>query len=216
MAVKTTTKKQISSLEHIRGKLPPLKEADIVLIRHKKVKGSFLRTLLRITLRKITKSYWDHTALVLFPKNPQKGYFYNQIIEAVDPRGIEIHKLDKYLKNPEIYDIGVKRIPGLNMDTRKRIIAFMLMNVDAPYYRLKLRRFLLAIFSRKFSEKLLGRQRFCCSGFVQKAFYEAANWDQREKIIFKKEFLSPIELQETTTPADIARSDKAVWIYNEH
>ncbi len=194
-------------LELVRGVLPELKEADIVLVH---TKGSPSRYLLRI----ITKSYWDHVALVLFTKNKEKGQFYNQIIEASYPGGIEIHKLEKYLKDPAKYDIAIKRVPDLGLDTRRRIVAFMLMNVDAPYYKVSLFWFILAALSKKFSIKFLAQQRFCSSGFVQKSFYEAANWDEREKLIFRKDYLSPLELEDLTTPADIANSVNTVWVYN--
>lgn len=196
-------------LEKINGPLPELLPADIIVIRHRK-------GWLRYLLRKVTKSYWDHVALVLFPRDAKQGRYYNQIIEAADPGGVEIHKLDKYLKNPELYDVGIKRLPHIDAEVRQRIVTFMLMNVDAPYYKLSFWRFLLASISKKFSEDLLGRQRFCCSGFVQRAFYEATDWDERDKVIFREEFLSPQELQDITSPADIARSTKCVWIYNEH
>lgn len=196
-------------LEKLRGNLPKLQEADIVLVHTHK-------SILRALIRKVTKSYWDHVALVLFPRNLKKGRYYNQIIEATEPNGIEIHKLDKYLRDPAKYDVGIKRIPRLDLLTRKRIAAFMLMNVDAPYYKLSLLRFVLAAISKKFSEKLLGRQRFCCSGFVQSSFYEATNWDKREQVIFRNEFRSPLELQDITTPGDIAKSTKAAWLYNKN
>lgn len=195
-------------LEKIRGIMPKLKEADIVLVHQK---HSFIRYLLRI----ITNSYWDHVALVLFPKDSAKGQFYNQIIEAAYPRGIEIHKLEKYLKDPGTYDIAIKRFPNLDEAARKRTAAFMLMNVDAPYYKGSIFSFIFAALSKKFSIKFLAQQRFCSSGFVQKAFYEAANWDEREKLIFRKDYLSPMELQDLTTPADIANSANTVWIYNQ-
>jgi len=50
---------------------------------------------------------------------------------------------------------------------------------------------------------------------VQKSFYEASNWDEREKFIFRTDHLSPLELEDLTTPADIANSDKTVWVYNK-
>lgn len=196
-------------LEKLSGVLPELLPADIILIRHKK-------GWLRYLIRSVTKSYWDHVALVLFPRDAKRGRYYNQIIEAADPGGVEIHKLDKYLKNPELYDIGIKRLPHIDVEIRQRIVTFMLMNVDAPYYKLSFWRFLLASISKKFSEDLLGRQRFCCSGFVQRAFYEATEWDERDKVIFREEFLSPQELQDITSPADIGRSKKCAWIYNDH
>ena len=194
-------------LERVHGVLPKLMEADIVLVHHK---HGFSRFLLRV----ITNSYWDHVALVLFPKDKEKGQFYNQIIEASYPGGIEIHKLEKYLKDPTKYDIAIKRVPDLNIDTRRRIVAFMLMNVDAPYYKVSLFWFILAALSKKFSLKFMTQQRFCSSGFVQKSFYEAANWDEREKLIFRKDYLSPLELEDLTTPADIANSTNTVWVYN--
>jgi hypothetical protein len=195
-------------LEKINGPLPKLQQADIVLVHTK-------HGLLRYLIRKVTNSYWDHAALILFTKNIERGRFYDQIIEAVEPKGIEVHKLEKYLKNPNKYDIGIKRIPNLDKKIKKRVIAFMLMNVDAPYYRLSRSRFFIAAFSKKFSEWFLGRQRYSCTGLVQKSFYEAVEWGRKEKFIFKTGFLSPIELQEITTPADIANSKNTFWIYNK-
>ena len=203
------SKEKLSPLEKIKGHLPDLMEADLVFIHNKK---GFLRTM----VRRVTRSYWDHIALVLFPKNKAKGYFYNLIIEAVDPSGIEIHKLNKYLNNPDKYEIGIKRVPNITEETRQRILAYMLMNVDAPYYKLSFSKFLFASLSKEYNEEFLGRQRYSCSGFVQKAFYEAAGWEERENFTFREDFLSPMELQEITTPGDIAKSDKSDWIYNKH
>jgi len=199
----------LTPLEKKIGKIPKLQEADLIFIHTKK-------SLLRVLLRKVTDSYWDHIVLVLFPKNKKKGNYYNLIIEAVDPRGIEIHKLNKYLSDPNKYEIGVKRVPGLDELTRERILSFMLMNVDAPYYKLSFIKLLIASLSDDYSREYLGRQRYSCSGFVQKAFYEASTWKQRDKFIFRKDFLSPLELQEITTPGDIASSDKSIWLYNKH
>lgn len=195
-------------LEKIRGILPELKEADIVFVHQR---HNFIRYL----LRKIMRSYWDHVALVLFTKDIKKGQYYNQIIEASYPRGIEIHKLEKYLRDPSRYDIGIKRVPNLDASTRRRITAYMLMNVDAPYYKASLVGMILAAFSKKFSLTFLAQQRFCSSGFVQKSFYEAANWDERDKFIFRTDHLSPMELEDLTTPADIAASKNTIWVYNQ-
>lgn len=198
-----------SPLERLRGKLPRLEEADLIFVRNKK-------SLLRYFLRRSTKSYWDHIALVLFVKDIKKDHFHDLIIEAVDPSGIEIHKLDKYLCDPEKYEIGIKRVPNLSPDIKKRVMSYMLLNVDTPYYKFSFIKFALANLFSWYGEVLLARQRYSCSGFVQKAFYEAAGWEERDNFIFREDFLSPIELQEITTPADIARSDKSKWIYNKH
>ena len=209
MKVKNKKQKEKSPCQKKKEKIPVLQEADLVFVR---IKKNWLREL----LRKVTGSYWDHVALVLFPVNVGKANCFNLIIEAVDPSGIEIHKLDKYLKDSDKYEIGIKRVPGLTMETRQRILSFMLMNVDAPYYKFGFFKLVFALLSEAYSRKYLGRQRYSCSSFVQKAFYEAATWEQRSKFVFREDFLSPIELQGIITPGDIAVSDKSVWIYNKH
>ena len=125
-------------LEEVNGALPELKIADVVLIRHK-------HNLLRFFLRKVTNSYWDHSAMVVFARNPSKGYASNIIAEAVQHgsfetrrRGVEIHKLEEYLNYPDRFDIGIKRFTDIDDTLRDRVRSFMLMNVDAPYYRLPL------------------------------------------------------------------------------
>lgn len=185
------------------------------------VKKNFLRYL----IRKVTKSYWDHVALVLFSKDVAKGQYYNQIIEAVAPRGIEVHKLDKYLKDPEKYEIGIKRVPDLDPETRKRILSFMLMNVDIPYDYLRLLGFLLKFVELKLKggnkhvkDFLINKDTFVCSSFIQKAFYNAVAKEQKQAVVFKdgidKRDL-PLALEEVTA-ADIARSKNCEWIYNPH
>jgi len=205
----TKTKKHIAyPLERINGVLPKLNQADIILVHTK-------RNFLKYLLQKVTDNYWDHTALVLFTKDPKKGRLYDQIIEAIPPKGIEVHKLEKYLINPDKYDIGIKRVPDLSEHDRENIIAFSLTNVDAPYYKLSRLKFLCAAMSKTYKKWMLRRQRYSCTGFVQKAFYEVASLNKKDRFIFKTDFVSPIELQEITTPADIANSKNCVWIYNE-
>lgn len=209
MATKKSRDYVAFPLEKVNGILPELHQADIVLIHIK-------RDFLRYFLRKVTKSYWDHAALVLFTKDLKKGRYYDQILEAVKPNGVEIHKLEKYLKDPNKYDIGIKRMPKLDLVTSKRIISFMLMNVDAPYYKLSRIKFFLASISKRFRKWFLARQRYSGTGLVQKTFYEAAHWEEKEKFVFKTDnSLSPIELQELTTAADIANNTYCQWIYNQ-
>ena len=204
-----------SPLETLNGPLPQLQVADIVLVRHKK-------GLLRYFLRKITDSYWDHSALIIFARHPAKGYNSNILAEAVQHgsfddvrRGVEIHKLEEYLNNPDQYDVAVKRFQGADEEMRDRVRAFMLMNVDAPYYRLPLADFFVAWMFKSVARQILKRQRFSCSGLVQKSFYNAAEWSRREEFSFREFGDSPIELQELVSPADIARSDKCVWVWNK-
>lgn len=206
----------LTPLEHIHGKLPTLMVADIVLIRHKD-------NLTRALLRKITNSYWDHSALIVFTKNPALGYSHDIIEESIQfgllnkvRRGVELHRLEKYLNDPEKYDVGIKRVPILDDDIRERVRSFMLMNVDAPYYRLPFLDFFFAWLSKGIRAYVLRRQRFSCSGLIQKAFYEASDWNNRYQLVFRKYGGTPIELQDLTTPGDFATSPNCEWIWNRH
>lgn len=206
----------LSALEERNGTLPQLMIADIVLVRHKK--GA-----LRYFLRSVTESYWDHAAMIIFARNPAKGYASNIIAESVqhgsfdfERRGVEIHKFEQYLSHPELYDVGIKRFELADDEIRDRARAFMLMNVDAPYYRLPIADFFVAWLSKRVRREVLKRQRFSCSGLVQKAFYNAADWSKREEYAFREIGDSPIELQELVSPADIANSDACEWIWNKH
>ena len=209
-------RRDLSELEKKRGVIPDLEIADIVLIRHKK-------GLTRFLLRQVTKSYWDHTALVIFARDKKKGYANDIIIEAIQyglnsslKRGVEIHRLDKYLNDPKKYDVGIKRFEWLDEEMQNRVRAYMLMNVDTPYYPLSTFKFLFAWFFNKYKQYLLNRQRFSCSGLVQKSFYEAADWVNRTDVIFRGTGYTPIEAQELTSPADIAKSKACVWVWNKH
>ncbi|WKZ28735.1 MAG: hypothetical protein QY323_04340 [Patescibacteria group bacterium] len=206
----------LSALERIHGPLPQLMIGDIVMIRHKK-------SLVRKFLRKVTESYWDHTALIIFTKNPEKGYSSNIIAEAIQyqafdawRRGVEVHKMDRYLNDPDRYDVGVKRCMNVSNELRDHVRAFTLMNVDAPYYRLPLADLALASISRTIRKFVLKRQRFTCSGLIQKAYWNAAPWERRHMFAFRDLGDSPIELQELVSPADIAKSDACEWIWNRH
>lgn len=213
--VKRKERKNISELEKIHGIIPKMEVADIVLVHHKK-------GLARWLLRKVTKSYWDHTALIIFAKDKKRGYSNDIIIESIQhgmnssfKRGVEVHRLDKYLNNPKKFDVGIKRITWLDDEMKHRVRAFMLMNVDTPYYPLFTTKFLLAWISKSYRKHLLRRQRYSCSGLVQKSFYEAAEWNDRSDVIFRGPGYTPIEIQEITSPADIAKSDACEWIWNK-
>ena len=209
-------RRNVSELEKIHGPLPDLEIADIVLIHHKK-------GLTRWLLRKVTQSYWDHVALIIFPRDRSHGYANHIIIEAIQhgmnsslKRGVEIHRLDKYLSNPKKYDIGIKRISWLDDEMKQRVRAFMLMNVDTPYYPLFTTKFILAWISKTYRQNLMRRQRYSCSGLVQKSFYEACDWKDRMDVIFRGPGYTPIEIQEITSPADIGHSDACEWVWNKH
>lgn len=197
----------LTEVEKIHGPLPDLEVADIVFIRHKK---NWKRRL----LRKVTNSYWDHTAMVLFDRDNDRGYPENLIIESYYG-GVRVHKIRRYMDNAKKYDIGIKRVPWLTDELKDRIRAFMLLNVDAPYYPYSFWKLLFSRISEPFSRYLLGRQRYSCSGFVQKSYYEGVDWLDRYKVVFTKEYISPLQFQDTISPGEIARSKKSNWIYNE-
>ncbi len=204
-------------IERIHGKLPSLLTGDIILVRHKK--GG----LARILLRALTKSYWDHSGLVIFTRSSKQGYASDIIIESIQysltksiHHGAEIHRLEKYLLEPDKYDIGIKRFSWLKKPQRRRVRAFVLTNIDTPYYPLVSIKLFIGLLSKNLREWILQRQRFSCSGLVQKAFYEAVEWKDRSRVIFRNVGYTPIQLQDITSPADIAQSVNCDWIYNKH
>lgn len=212
------TPSYLSSAEKEYGALPQLKPADIVFVRHRK-------NLLRSFLRRIMgKSYWDHVALILYPRQRSKNRSRTIIVESkkgsqfsfIHTRGTAIHQLNKYLMDPKKYEIGIGRVKNLTEKERERVVTFMLMNVDAPYWPWTHWLLLVGIWSKSLAQLYLRQQRFSCSGIVQKAFYDALDWNEKSKVIFKEGIWSPIELQELTNPADIASSDRVEWVYNEH
>ncbi len=219
---KTVPNDNLTPLEKVRGRLPPLKAADIVLVR---IKGSPLRRLIRL----VTKSYWDHVTMIVYPRGENK-LKHNIIIENIKPphslifflldyflEGTELHQLDKYLNNPKKYDVGIKRVPWLSEEHRHRISSFLIATVDTPYWRLPFWNFLLAWIWPRYRKWFLRRQRWSCSALVQRAYYESVdNWQDRLKVVFKEGDLSPIEIQDIISPAEIAASVNAEWVFNEH
>lgn len=195
--------------------LPELKRGDIVLVRHKK--GIF-----RYFLRKFFNSYWDHTAMILYPNEPDRNRSYAVIVESIrrgffslfPSRGVEIHHLKYYLNNPEKYDVGIRRVPDISRDQRILATHIMLMNVDAPYWPWKHYQIIIGAIFKSLREKLKKFQRFSCSGIIQKAYYDVLPWEEKDKVIFKEGDWSPIELQELVSPADIAKTKNLKWIYN--
>ncbi len=199
---------ELTEVEKIHGPLPNLEVGDIIFLRNKK---SWKRKL----LRSVTNSYWDHTAMVIYDKEPEMGYPDNLIIES-GKGGVAVHKIGKYMDDARKYDVGIKRVPWLTDELKERLRALMLLNVDVPYYSYSFWKLALSKISEPLSHYLLGRQRYSCSGFVQKCFYEAMDWHERYRVVFTKEYISPLQFQDTITPGEIARNNKSKWIYNKH
>ncbi|HPL93211.1 MAG TPA: YiiX/YebB-like N1pC/P60 family cysteine hydrolase [bacterium] len=197
---------------------PKLQLADIILVH---TKGSFIGW----SIRKLTRSYWDHVALVFAIPNP-KLQFYNYLVIEANRKGLEVHRIQEYLKNFRHYDIGVKRVPGMDLATRERVLAFMLNQVDQPYDLPRILGFVLRSFDldvlKNFSNLFVDKNDFICSSFTQKAFYEAFPENRKQDVVFregifkrKKTKEAFVELLNYVSPGDIGKSDKAKWLYNE-
>jgi len=197
---------------------PKLQLADIIMVRTK-------RSFIGWAIRKLTKSYWDHVALVFAVPNPQVQ-FYNYLIIEANRKGLEVHRIQEYTKNFRRYDIGVKRVPGMDVATRERVLAFMLNQVDQPYDLPRILGFVLRSFDldvlKNFSNLFVDRNDFICSSFIQKAFYDALPDDRKQSVVFREGLFRRqktkeafAELLNYVSPGDIAKSDKSKWLYNE-
>lgn len=162
--------------------------------------------------------------MVLYPAEKRRGREYAVIAESIRigipgffaSRGVAIHRLTKYLDHPDLYEVGIRRMKYLTDQERILATHIMLMNVDSPYWPWKTAQIAIAAYFPPLRKRLLHRQRFSCSGIIQKAFYDAVPWNQKRKVVFKTGVWSPIELTELANPADLAYGDVAEWIYNKH
>ncbi|MFZ6015679.1 MAG: YiiX/YebB-like N1pC/P60 family cysteine hydrolase [Patescibacteria group bacterium] len=203
----------------IQSVLPNLKIGDILLIH---TKGYFISKL----VRRATKSYWSHVALV-FEIIPNKTDYPDiLLIEALD-KGIEIHRIEHYIKHPEKYDIGIKRVPILTDEERNRFRGFFLDAVDTPYDFSRL----FSYFLKKKLESLFGAgvvnwltryvidvDQYVCTTFAQRAYFLAVSKEKRQKVLMRPEserhnFLFQME---EISPKDYAVSPNCVWLYNPH
>ena len=193
---------------------PKLQVADLILVREK--------SLLSKTIRNVTKSYWSHVLIVL--SVPQKDtIFSNVLVVGAETHGIEVHRIQKYTRDFDYYDLGVKRVPGLSEEIKEKVLSYVLNNVDIPYDYARLFGFLFKYFGHKIFHRgdkhlmnvLIHKDAFICSSFIQRAFYSAVPKDRRDSIIFGPSKDAKFYLEEVT-PADVARSKNSKWIFNPH
>jgi hypothetical protein len=186
-----------------------LQRADIILVRNKE-----RYNIVAKGIQSVTKSYWNHAALVftIKQKNP---LFHNTIIIEALGRGMELRRLDKYTSRPDKFDVGVKRIPGLSIDDQRKIRAYIMRNVDVPYDFPRIIGFFFGLLTGNYNEYLVNNDSYICSSFIQGAFYHSINREDK-KILFRK----VKEVSETTlgytSPGDLAKSSESEWIYNRH
>jgi len=185
---------------------PKLKIGDIILVHTE-------HDISRALLRDVTESFWDHSALIIFP---EKEYFKTNLFIENVATGTSIHRLNKYLDDKEHYAVGIKRFTWLTDEIRERVQAFALLNIDAPYYPWSGFKFFLAKIFPFYRDYLLKHQRYSCTQLVQTSFYEAVEWRDKDRVTFKENPASPFELLELTNPGEIAKSEKCEWIYNKH
>jgi len=194
-----------------------LKIGDIILIRGKE-------TLAGRLIRKTTNSYWSHVAMVF--DVPQYGSGGYDVLIAETNDRIEIHRLNFYLQDPDLWDMGIKRLRGLTDTERDRFRGFFLDSVDAPY---DYRRIFLMFFQKlakwalnmnlsyATARRLINTENFICTSLVQRAFYLAVNPEKRGTVFFRQSesdnFLHQLEEIE---PKHIAKSSNTHWLYNPH
>ena len=202
---------------------PNLKVADIIFLRER---GNFTSWL----IRKFTKSHWSHVALVFAVPN-KKLLFNNYLIIEANQTGLEVHRIQKYTKHLNKYDIAVKRVLNLDKQTRERVVTFMLNNVDKKYDLTRTIAFVLRSFdldlTKGLSPLFVNKNDFTCSTFIQKAFYQAVSRDKKKNVLFtdKLKFDSKGNIKEEgvledhldyITPKDLAKSKCCEWLYNKH
>lgn len=193
---------------------PQLQVADIILVRE--------RSLLSKTVRSVTKSYWSH-AVIVFAVPDSDILFNNILVISAEDGGIEIHRIQRYTKRFDHFDLGVKRVPGLAREIQEKVLSYVLNNVDIPYDYARLFGFLLYFLLNKFRKnsrnillkRFTNENAFVCSSFIQKAFYAAVPKEKKDEVIFTENRSSRFFLEEVT-PADIARSSNCVWLHNPH
>ncbi len=169
--------------------LPHLEIGDVVLIKGKQ------RFVSKI-ISKFTRSYWTHVAMVfdLPHSDPQTSDVL--LVEALDSRGIEIHRMAYYLRQRDQYAIGIKRFPGLTDEERERMRGFFLSAVDKPYDMSRIFAMFISPFMlhwtglpyvRTVTKKLLKVNQYICTSLVQRALYLAAAPEKRESTFFRRD-----------------------------
>lgn len=184
--------------------LERLQSGDIILVH---TKGSLLSAI----IRKITKSYWNHTALVLtnFARLPE---YKTTIVIEVQDEGVIAHRIGNFL-DPNKFDIAFKRVPNLSTTEKDMVRHYLLSHIDTPYDTARLLDILMGFITGRALKKFSNTSQAICSSLIQKAFYNAMPEEKKRGVIFVRNFKDQDDL-EFTSPADIARSEKAVWIFN--
>jgi len=198
-----------------------LEVGDIVLMH--KHKGMFSQ-LVRLASR---GAYWNHAAMV-FSVVGVDGMREVILIEA-QTFGIEVHRLDRYMRDKKMYVLGFKRLPGLTPLQKERIRGFFLDAVDTPYdyvtafgWMLKQPIVkLLGMHVKDFLERVvIDPSLFVCTSFAQRAYYLALPPNERDRAFFipddkQTRGLNFLFRMVDIAPIDIAKSKNTVWLWGE-
>ncbi len=201
----------------IKQTLPDLRIGDILLIH---TKGIVIPRL----VRRSTASYWSHVALV-FDIIPNNTDYPDILIIEAGLKGIEIHRIENYIRYPDKYDVGFKRIPILTAEERDRFRGFFLDAVDTPYDFSRLFSYFTKssvnfLFGRSIvnwiTKRVINLDQFICTSFAQRAFYLAVSKEKREKVLMRKKskHLNFLFQMEEITPKDYALSENSIWLHN--
>lgn len=193
-----------------------LRAGDVILVHER---GFWLTRM----IQRVSQSYWNHAALVFMS---QKGLpVGGPLIAEASYGGIEIHQLKIYTDQPDRYDIGVLRYPGMTDELREHIAReFILGNLDVTYDYGRLTAFLLGPVLQRISPKLwtvafkatMNRQRFVCTTFVHRAFHDVDEHHRVQGFVETHDrVIEALENEEFITPGDIAADPTFEWIYNK-
>ncbi|MBU0531284.1 hypothetical protein KJ910_02200 [Patescibacteria group bacterium] len=189
--------------------------ADIILV-HKR-KGP-----ITTRIRKATKSYWNHAAIVL--KSKQTMPMGGPLIVEASFGGIEIHQMKKYADRLDLYDFGVLRYPGISEKERKTFVRnFILSNLDVPYdytrlLGLFLKPTLIKISPKiflKFTKWMVHEDAFVCSTFVYKAYKKLGEGTKLCLPSAQQMYDDPYKTEEMHTPGDLASMEILKWVFNK-
>jgi len=188
---------------------PMLNRADIILTHGSDPPARVIRW--------VTHSYWNHVAAVALLSDaatgdPQ-GYQRTFILEAEAGRGVDIHPVDKYLKNGQ--DLAILRFPAGALpaephgtDFLRRVRGFVLEEIDAEYGYgtiLKildkalgplgwlLRPIIRAVRVATSFNRKKAINDFICSGVVQHAYYRACFGVDPAKVEYWDDFFQDVE-----------------------
>jgi len=182
-----------------------LKRADVLLAHSKRSCWGWL-------IRLGTRCYWNHAFLLYMVKDPSHGYDETLIID-LRMGNVYINNITHYFDYPNRYDVAVKRLDKEWFQNESGLGG---MSYWVRYPSLRKKR--LSPITKRLKISAYG-----CGGFVQWSYRqgvsrilsEPQDENRLADVIFNPRLIEPVTQHEllSTTPADLARSDKLSWTY---